>query len=374
MIKKILIVFCLILTTNSAIAGDLYKDVNKDASFYPALVRANQRGLMRGFPDGTFRPNNPISRGDYSKIIVRALNLQNHSVISGVKFEDLDIESPYYDACQIAIYYDLINIKPSSNHFYVREPISRKEAFTLIGNHLSDKLINVSQAKNLLAKYTDSGSIKEDDLILLGKADILNLIAVTTKENKINPENPLARADLAVLLYNLEDGQKIIFDKKIEYFATKKKAFGSVIKTTILEGDYATIPVKTEIPVQMLTVADSQKSQKNDIVDAIIPWNLVTRDKYLLIKAGSKLECKVVEVNKRKFLRKNGHLKLETTKITTPDKQIIEFPAVVINTDTIGLGNRIFKFKRIKTTTSEKTYIKLLKDIKIDLTSGLILN
>ena len=132
--------------------------------------------------------------------------------------------------------------------------------------------------------------------------------------------------------------------------------------------------MQTEIPVQMTTKADSQKSQLSDIHQAVVPWNLVTKERYLLIKAGSKLELKVEDVQKRKLLRRNGELRIVSTKITTPFKQTTSFPAVLVVNDKIGLGNKIFKFKRIRTTTSEKSYLKLLQDVKIDLTSSIIVN
>ena len=164
------------------------------------------------------------------------------------------------------------------------------------------------------------------------------------------------------------------YSNKVEHYGAKKKAIGSRIKQAYVKGDYAIIPVQTEIPVQMTTKADSQKSQVDDVQKAVVPWNLITKERYLLIKAGSKIELEVKDVQKRKFLRRNGELRVESTKISTPFNQTTAFPAVLIVNDKIGLGNKIFKFKRIRTTKSEKSYLKLLQDVKVDLTSGLFVN
>ena len=225
-----------------------------------------------------------------------------------------------------------------------------------------------------MGKYKDRGTLKNDDLIEFAKADIMGILPVVGNEVKINATRPLTRAELAVMVYGIFNEEYNMYNKKIEHYGAKKKAIGSRIKQAYVKGDYAIIPVQTEIPVQMTTKADSQKSQVDDVQKAVVPWNLITKERYLLIKAGSKIELEVKDVQKRKFLRRNGELRVESTKISTPFNQTAAFPAVLIVNDKIGLGNKIFKFKRIRTTKSEKSYLKLLQDVKVDLTSGLFVN
>ena len=359
-----------------AFAGNnsIYTDVSRTASYYPALLKLQQERIMIGYEDGTFRPNQAVTRADYSRVITKALKLDGKMVVSGVEFYDLPLENPNYDSMQIALYYDLIPVTDGSKYIYPKGTIIRKYAILPVTNFLSDKIINITQAKNILGKYRDRGTLRNSDLIEFAKAELMGLLPITGNEVKINATTPLTRADLAVMVYNISNQEYELYNKKIEQYGTKKKAIGSRIKEAYVKGDYATIPVQTEIPVQMTTKADSQKSQVNDIHQAVVPWNLVTKERYLLIKAGSKIELKVEDVQKRKLLRRNGELRVVSTKITTPFKQTTSFPAVLVVNDKIGLGNKIFKFKRIRTTTSEKSYLKLLQDVKIDLTSSIIVN
>lgn len=374
--KKFFIIFCIMFLSMPAFAGNnsIYTDVSRTASYYPALLKLQQERIMIGYEDGTFRPNQAVTRADYSRVITKALKLDGKMVVSGVEFYDLPQENPNYDSMQIALYYDLIPVTDGSKYIYPKGTIIRKYAILPVTNFLSDKIINVTQAKNILGKYRDRGTLRDADLIEFAKAELMGLLPITGNEVKINATKPLTRADLAVMVYNISNQEYDLYNKKIEHYGTKKKAIGSRVKEAYVKGDYATIPVQTEIPVQMTTKADSQKSQVNDIHQAVVPWNLVTKERYLLIKAGSKIELKVEDVQKRKLLRRNGELRVVSTKITTPFKQTASFPAVLVVNDKIGLGNKMFKFKRIRTTTSEKSYLKLLQDVKIDLTSSIIID
>lgn len=375
MIKKFLLIFCLLFITNSAFAYSIYKDVSENSPYYTILYSLNNDGIMIGCKDGKFYPNSPVKRSDYARVITKALNLDNKYVISGVDFYDLTPDNPDYDYVQIALYYDFLPMSGKSKYVYPNGSIIRKYAILPVANYLKkEDSINLEQAKNILGKYKDRGTLKVPDLISFAKADTLGLIPVSGRDVKIDAAKPLTRLDLALLVHNILNTDYNLHIPKVNLYGEKKKGIGSRIKTAYTEGIYATIPVKTEIPIQMTTKADSQKSQIGDSQSAVIPWNLVTKDKYLLVKAGSELELKVTDAQKRKFLFRNGKLKVESVKITTPFRQTSDFPATLIVNDKIGLGNKIFKFKRIRTTQKETSTLKLLKDIKIDLTSGRIIN
>lgn len=373
--KKFLTILALIIFATPVFAdGSIYTDIKKSSEYSEILYELHQKGVMIGYPDGTFKPNQYAKRKEYSETVVKALGLDKKMVVSGVEFYDLPLQNSYYDAMQIALYYDFIRVSDNSKYIFPNGTIIRKYAIFSIVDYLSDKDITIDQAKNILGKYKDRGTLKNDDLIEFAKAEVMGLIPVVGNEVKINATKPITRMELALMVYNISNQEYNLYNKKIEHYGTKKKAIGSKIKQSYVQGNYGIIPVQTEIPVQMTTKADSQKSQVDDVQKAVVPWNLVTKERYLLIKAGSKIDLQVKDVQKRKFLRRNGELRVESTKISTPFAQTSTFPAVLIVNDKIGLGNKIFKFKRIKTTKSEKSYLKLLQDVKIDLTSGLFVN
>ncbi len=49
-----------------------FSDVPIGSTFFPYIETAFARGILAGYPDGTFRPNNNVTRAQLAKIIVRA--------------------------------------------------------------------------------------------------------------------------------------------------------------------------------------------------------------------------------------------------------------------------------------------------------------
>lgn len=51
-----------------------FTDVDEENRFFDVISRASQNGWITGFDDGTFRPDNPITRAELAVVINRALN------------------------------------------------------------------------------------------------------------------------------------------------------------------------------------------------------------------------------------------------------------------------------------------------------------
>jgi len=71
-----------------------YSDVCTDFWAYPFIECLASRNIVSGYSDGTFRPNNPITRGQLSKIVSNAAAFsENHTTQS---FQDIPIGSTFY--------------------------------------------------------------------------------------------------------------------------------------------------------------------------------------------------------------------------------------------------------------------------------------
>jgi hypothetical protein len=49
----------------------VYSDVPADHTHREGIERAAELGLVQGFPDGTFRPEQPVTRGQLATILMR---------------------------------------------------------------------------------------------------------------------------------------------------------------------------------------------------------------------------------------------------------------------------------------------------------------
>jgi len=53
-----------------------FKDVDENTPFYKSIKKASDLGIIKGFEDGTFRPNEPLTRGQFVAILDRLWELK----------------------------------------------------------------------------------------------------------------------------------------------------------------------------------------------------------------------------------------------------------------------------------------------------------
>jgi hypothetical protein len=71
-----------------------FPDVAPDSPFYPYVRCLACRVIIGGYPDGTFGPNNAVTRGQLSKIVSNAANFQEEH--TGQTYKDVAPDSPFY--------------------------------------------------------------------------------------------------------------------------------------------------------------------------------------------------------------------------------------------------------------------------------------
>jgi hypothetical protein len=75
-------------------ASGSYSDVPSTNTFYPSITCLSTQGIMGGYSDCTFRPNNPITRGQLSKIVANSAGF--NEPVSGQTFEDVPASNSFY--------------------------------------------------------------------------------------------------------------------------------------------------------------------------------------------------------------------------------------------------------------------------------------
>ena len=56
----------------SPVVGPRFSDVPTDHQYYDAVEWAATNGITVGYPDGTYRPDDPVSRGEMAVFLQRA--------------------------------------------------------------------------------------------------------------------------------------------------------------------------------------------------------------------------------------------------------------------------------------------------------------
>jgi len=111
----------------------LFSDVSPGAWFYDYVGIAHSYGLIQGFPDGSFRPNSPITREQFAAMIVRATTGQASEMLT---FTDAaNISNWAFDYVSTAFALGLM-IGDVSGAFRPLDPITRAEAAAAINRIL----------------------------------------------------------------------------------------------------------------------------------------------------------------------------------------------------------------------------------------------
>ncbi len=88
--KKTLFAFALLLiSTPQALAN--FSDVPTDHPYQESINYAQENGIVQGFPNGTFKPDQKINRAELTKIIIEA-NFEDSEIYGENCFSDVKDE------------------------------------------------------------------------------------------------------------------------------------------------------------------------------------------------------------------------------------------------------------------------------------------
>jgi hypothetical protein len=77
-----------------------FTDVPEESFATPYISGLVERGIIKGYPDNTYRPGQPITRGEVATLIARTLDIIEDSIKTQV-FSDLNEKAFYYEAVQL---------------------------------------------------------------------------------------------------------------------------------------------------------------------------------------------------------------------------------------------------------------------------------
>lgn len=379
--KKILkgLLSTLVVTLSVGIAN-AFPDVSDNHWAAPQIKLLSEQGVIIGYPDGTFKPDENVTRAEFASMAIKALGQQNTKVIQPVNFTDITPEYWAYDAIQKALYFELVSVEKDGELFRPDDSVSRAESLSVAVNALTTEQISALKAREVLKKaYADSHVIPEWFLIPAGKAEILGMIVVIPSETKakLEADRPATRAEVAAILFNMMEQAKLNPNAKLAEAMRKKTGEGFVVEDATVQGSIGTIPAGSVVPVELSKFIGSQTSEAGDIYMARAAQNYVTKDKFILVREGATLKGQLTDVRPGKWFVRNGVLVLDNAIITTNNDQTAAFSgtAQVVKDRNwfMKFVRYCFKGEKLEVQAEGFVNLKLLKPVKVDLTNGWIL-
>ncbi|OBZ11237.1 S-layer homology domain-containing protein [Bacillus sp. FJAT-26390] len=163
------------------------------------------KGAIEGKSEGVFAPKDKVTRAEFAKMLIRALDLENGSATES--FDDVkagDWHAPYVAA---AVQLKIINGR-SATKFDANATITRAEMATMIARALkvSQGAADVTDVNAALKDFADADKISA--ALKDGVAFAATHKIVIGNEGKFLPNNNATRAEAAVIIYRASKNVK----------------------------------------------------------------------------------------------------------------------------------------------------------------------
>ena len=170
------------------------------------ILKGSQIGIINGYPDGTFKPNDSVSKGDFVKLAI-GLALGVNSDINRIQSYDIPTTVDHYTGPYIAIAEIQGIITPGDiNNENVMDPITRIEMITILSN-IQIKMKGVPQYYDgELPNYSDLYVLTDEQKALVlhaAKYRLLENMENKVEEYELKPFSNLTRAEAARALMRI---------------------------------------------------------------------------------------------------------------------------------------------------------------------------
>lgn len=164
---------------------DLDGHFSKDSVGYLSAKK-----IISGYPDGSFKPDNDVSRAEFSKMIALAFGIASGT---GEEFADVNSGDWYYDYVTALSANSII--QGDGTYFYPSHSITRQDATLIISRVLS----GIGKTYEGSASYNDMDNVS--DYALRAVASMTKAGVIKGNDNFFYPQHTITRGEAAVMIH-----------------------------------------------------------------------------------------------------------------------------------------------------------------------------
>ncbi|MEH1856171.1 MAG: DUF1565 domain-containing protein [Nostoc sp.] len=171
-----------------------FKDVPANFWAKTYIEALASQSIIAGFPDGSFKPNEPVTRAQFATIVTKALTPPAKR--AGTQFRDVARNFWAYAAIQSAYQSQFVSGYPDGT-FKPQQQIPRVQALVALANGLGLTTNN----QNILSFYTDAAQIPNYAIAPVAAATARQLVINYPTVKQLNPSREATRAEVAAFVY-----------------------------------------------------------------------------------------------------------------------------------------------------------------------------
>ena len=173
-----------------------FPDVPPDYWARPFVEGLAKRGITVGSPDGTFRPDQLVTRAEYAALVQKAFEQQENQ--SAIAFTDVPSSFWATSAIDTAVKQGFLKGYPDGS-FQPNKQIPRLQVLLSLVNGLA--LPRPDKPEEVVTLFQDNDQIPKWAVPAVGTAAESNIVVNHPNLDQLRPDQPITRAEVAALVY-----------------------------------------------------------------------------------------------------------------------------------------------------------------------------
>ena len=174
----------------------IYSDINMGHWAYESVLRLSQRGVIAGDGNKNFRPDDNVTRAEFLKMILSAMDLYDEN--AECNFPDVDVTAWYYKYVASGSVMGVVKGDDSGN-FNPNAKISRQDAVKIMYNAAMFKNYAISEKRSYV-EFADCQDMAEYAKIPIQSMYCLNVIN-GYEDGTFRPTASITRAEAAKMTF-----------------------------------------------------------------------------------------------------------------------------------------------------------------------------
>lgn len=290
------------------------------AGFINELVA---REVIAGFPDGSFKPDAPVTRAQFAAMVQKALSKTKGR--DAIAFVDVSANYWAYTAINNSYEMGFLSGYPGQV-FRPEQNIPREQVLVSLANGLNYSAMN--NMSTVLSYYNDASSISEFARPAIAAATERKMVVNYSSLKQLNPKRNATRAEVAALIYQALFSQGQVAAINSQYIVTQQVAATPATSFRI--------PAGTAIPVSYTAEKILLTKDETVPVTLMVSSDIVSSQGAVLIPKGSEVMGE--------FRPSGNGTQFVAQQLKLTDGRMIAMNAtsnVVTKTESVGKGTNV---------------------------------